>query len=71
MQTTKSQLAGERTIAEQVAAMLRMDLPENYKSSDDAIEGIISDIESSAELTPEDAATIGDCVEEWFAKESA
>jgi hypothetical protein len=50
--------------------MLRRDIPENYRSFEDATESIVTEIESRMEVSAQDASTIGDICEEWFSHES-
>lgn len=48
--------------------LLKLDAPSNYETADDAIEGIISEVEMTAELTTDEADAIAEAVEEWWNK---
>jgi hypothetical protein len=56
-------------ISQIVKDLLRNDDVENYESPEAVAESVTSELEGKMEITPNDAAIIGEVCEEWYASE--
>jgi hypothetical protein len=61
-------MTATKPLAETVSALLRHEHLENYASADALAESITSEIETTRDLTADDADAIGEQCAEWFAE---